>query len=191
MTIAESIFHRRNISPDAFNGQAIATEVIKQLLEAANQAPTHGYTEPWRFVVYESAAIKKFTSEHADLYKAHTSSEKYTEANFLKIKHRGDKASHLIAVYMKRGTNPKIPRLEEISAVACAIQNIWLLASSMQIGMYWGTGGMVHHSAMKSYFSLSEEDEMMGLLFLGYSDLEWPKGRRIVPMEEKVQWIKE
>jgi hypothetical protein len=31
----------------------------------------------------------------------------------------------------------------------------------------------------------------MGLLFLGYSDLEWPKGRRIVPMEEKVQWIKE
>ena len=92
---------------------------------------------------------------------------------------------------MKRGTNPKIPRLEEISAVACAIQNIWLLASSMQIGMYWGTGGMVHHSAMKSYFSLSEEDEMMGLLFLGYSDLEWPKGRRIVPMEEKVQWIKE
>ena len=191
MNIIESIFHRRNITPDTFNNEVISTEIIQSLLEAANQAPTHGYTEPWRFVVYEKQAIQHFTDAHAEMYKESTAGEKFSENNYLKIKNRGEKASHLIAVWMKRGNNPKIPRLEEICSVACAIQNIWLLASSKQIGMYWGTGGMVHHQSMKTFFSLAEEDEMIGLLFLGYTDNEWPKGRRVVPMSEKVKWISE
>lgn len=189
MTITQSIYHRRNITADTFNNKTISKEIIEQLLEAANQAPTHGHTEPWRFVVYSGDSIRTFTDAHAEMYKSNTEVEAYSEGSYSKIKHRGDTSSHMIAVYMKRGTNPKIPRLEEICAVACAIQNIWLLASSMQIGMYWGTGGMVHHSCMKQYFSLTEEDEMMGLLFLGYPTNEWPKGKRIIPMSEKVRWI--
>jgi hypothetical protein len=42
---------------------------------------------------------------------------------------------------------------------------------------------------MKDHFLLKEEDEIMGFLFLGYTDQEWPKGRRIVPLEEKITWV--
>ena len=189
MTVLESIYHRRNITPDNFNGTIIPKEIIEKLLGAANQAPTHGYTEPWRFIVFSGEAIHKMTSQHAALYQQFTPPEKFSESSFLKIKHRGDLASHLIVAYMKRGNNIKIPRLEELCAVSCAIQNIWLLASSMQIGMYWGTGGMVHHSCMKDYFSLEAEDEIMGFLFLGNTDEEWPQGRRLIPLTEKIKWI--
>lgn len=33
------------------NGQRVSEEEVQQLLEAANWAPTHGKTEPWRFAV--------------------------------------------------------------------------------------------------------------------------------------------
>ncbi len=189
MTVIDAIYHRRNITPDNFNGRIIPKETIEKLLGAANQAPTHGYTEPWRFVVYSGAGVQKMTTQHAAMYQQLTAPEKFSESTYLKIKHRGDLASHLIVAYMKRGSNLKIPRVEELCAVSCAIQNIWLLASSMQIGMYWGTGGMVHHQCMKDHFLLEEEDEMMGFLFLGYTDQEWPQGRRMVPLEEKIKWV--
>src|ERR1051326_6502439 len=37
-------------------GSAIERGVIERVLEAANWAPSHGQTEPWRFIVFEGEA---------------------------------------------------------------------------------------------------------------------------------------
>lgn len=44
------------------NGQPVSQAEVQQLLEAANWAPTHGKTEPWRFAVLSSreARLKAF-----------------------------------------------------------------------------------------------------------------------------------
>lgn len=188
MDIKEAILHRRLISPDDFNSKIIDDITINEMLTCADWAPTHGYTEPWRFIIYTKDKIASFCKDHADLYKKYTASEKFTEANFNKIASRGDLASHLIVCYNKRGSNPKISQHEEICATAIAIQNLWLYGASKNVGLYWGTGGMVHHICMKEYFQLAPEDVMMGLLFVGYTDKEWPKGKRVTPIEDKVIW---
>ena len=36
--------------------------VLEQMLEAANWAPTHGRTEPWRFVVLSPDALQEMFS---------------------------------------------------------------------------------------------------------------------------------
>lgn len=36
--------------------------VLEQMLEAANWAPTHGRTEPWRFVVLGADALQEMIS---------------------------------------------------------------------------------------------------------------------------------
>lgn len=36
--------------------------VLEQMLEAANWAPTHGRTEPWRFVVLGADALQDMIS---------------------------------------------------------------------------------------------------------------------------------
>ncbi len=38
---------RRTITPKDFNGNEVTKEEIKDILEAANWAPTHKKTEPW------------------------------------------------------------------------------------------------------------------------------------------------
>ena len=42
---------RRSVFPKDFNGRPVPQDAVDLLLEAANQAPSHGNTEPWRFVV--------------------------------------------------------------------------------------------------------------------------------------------
>ncbi len=51
--IFDLIKNRRSIFPVQYNDKPIAKEAIVQLLEAANWAPTHKKTEPWRFKVMQ------------------------------------------------------------------------------------------------------------------------------------------
>lgn len=39
---------RRSIFPKDYNGQKVSKADVRQMLEAARWAPTHGLTEPWR-----------------------------------------------------------------------------------------------------------------------------------------------
>ena len=47
---------------------------------------------------------------------------------------------------------------------------------------------MTHHPAMKKMLDLADEDIIMGLLLLGYSDQPIQTGTRKIPMENKVVW---
>src|SRR5580698_11620712 len=186
--LEELIVDRRSIKPAVLNGKKIDDRQIVRLLTLANWAPTHGFTEPWRFVVYAGDAVKKFGADQAELYKLHEPPATFNAAKYEKQLHNGDKVSHLIAVYMKRGANPNIPELEEICAVAAAVQNILLGAEALGIAVLWSAGGMVLKPAMKEYLELGEADKMIGLLSLGYTDEGVRPGRR-GSVEEKTKWV--
>lgn len=187
--ISTLIKQRRSIKPAHFNGKIIPDEQVGQLLELADWAPTHGNTEPWRFIVYAHEGVKNFSADHAALYKKHTDPEKYLQANYDKLIHNGEKISHIIIAIMQRGNLPKVPVIEELAAVSAAIQNILLGAEALGMASLWSTGGMTHHEAMKEYLHLRNEDVILGQIFLGYAD-EKPAGRRIFPIASKVKWIR-
>jgi nitroreductase len=178
---------RRSTKPAALNGKKIEDGLIWDLLGLANWAPTHGNTEPWRFIVYSGDAVRRFCHEHAELYRQNTPPEKFTSAKYEKQRDNGDKASHLIVVYMKRGENPNITALEEICATAAAVQNILLGAEAAGLAVLWSTGGMLLHPAMKEYLDLGPEDVLLGMLYLGWTDEPWKAGKR-GPVKEKTSW---
>lgn len=185
--IADIIRSRRSIKPVKMNGKKIPDEKVNELLQLANWAPTHGRTEPWRFIVYSGEKVKEFCRRHAELYKSHTPREKFEQTNYDKQLHNGDLASHIIIAIMQKGGSPKIPVLEEIAATAISIQNILLGATAAGIASFLSTGGMTHHSAMKNFLLLREEDIVMGILYLGYSD-ERVEGKRQTEIDDKVIW---
>jgi nitroreductase len=187
-TLRSIITGRRTTKPSDMNGKKIDPAVIRQLLELADWAPTHARTEPWRFIVYENKAVQKFCSDHAGLYTANTPADKFTEAKYDKLLHMGDTVSHIIVVYMKRTGTATIPASEEFAAVAAAVENILLGAASLDIAVLWSTGGMAHHVSMKEYAGLAADDVILGLLYLGYTDLPLKEGKRNIPLEQKVRW---
>ena len=184
-TIATIIQNRRTIKPFMMNGHKIPNGHIAALLELADWAPTHGYTEPWRFVVYETPS--EFCLVHANLYKENTPAAEFNEGTFNNLSQQGDKASHIIIAIMKRGNLPKIPAFEEMAATSCAVQNLLLGATALDMATYWGTGGMALKQPMKDYLGLRDDDQVIGILYLGYAD-EHPVGKRTIPLEKKISW---
>jgi nitroreductase len=184
-TLSAIIKNRRTIKPFMMNGNKIPDEQITSLLELADWAPTHGFTESWRFVVY--AHSTQFCRQHAEMYKAATDAADFNEGVYNNLSTQGDKASHVIIAMMKRGNLPKIPAFEEMAATACAVQNILLGATALNMASYWGTGGMALKPEMKHFLNLDVEDQVIGILYLGYAD-EHHTGKRTIPLEEKVKW---
>ncbi len=186
-TTSQIIRSRRTIKPSHFNGKLIPDAQVEALLELADWAPTHKFTEPWRFVVYAPERVKGFCLEHAALYRAHTPADAYEQAKFDKLLNLGNKTSHIVMVYMRRTAGTKLPEWEEVAAVACATQNLLLGAHDLGIAAFWSTGGMTNHPAMKPWLGLEETDKPMGILYLGYAD-EQVAGVRRIPLAEKIRW---
>jgi len=182
------IENRRTLKPEAMNGKQIPADIFEQLVALADWAPTHGRTEPWRFFVYTGQALINFCRTHADMYKAHSPEETYNPATYDNLLHKGDLASHLVVAVMKRGSNPKIPLIEEIASASASIENVLLGAASFGISAMWNTGGMVHKTPMKEYFNLAEEDHILGFIYFGYTDEPAKEGKRVVSLAEKVSY---
>ncbi|MBW0162291.1 MAG: nitroreductase [Sediminibacterium sp. Gen4] len=187
-TLEKIIRERRSVKPSLMNGKKINPSIIQQLLILADWAPTHGRTEPWRFIVFSGDGLARFSQQHADLYKNHTPEESFTNAKYQNIIQNAEKASHVIAVYMKRQASQKIPLIEEIAATAAAIEHILLGAQEHGIAALWSTGGMTYHNSMKQLLGLEEHDQMMGLIYLGYSDEPSPPAKRNIVLSEKTVW---
>ena len=183
------IRQRRTVSVALMNGQPIEDDKVAQLLELADWAPTHGRTEPWRFLVYRKEALQQFAQAHADLYWQHTPEEHRNQDKYNKLKAVAEKASHLIVAIMKRGDKPNIPVLEEIAAASAAVEHILLGASALGLAAIWNSGGMTHHPALKAYLGLGPEDLVLGLIYLGHTNAAPRPGHRLVPLAEKVKWM--
>ena len=186
-TLENLIKSRRSIFPRMFSEEIIEDEKIEQLLEAANWAPTHKLTEPWRFTVFKGDGLKKLAQFQQELYK--TKAEKsgnFDEVLYKKLGSNPLNCSHVIGIGVK--ISGKVPEIEETNAVACAVQNILLTATELELGCYWGSGGITYFEEAKPFFGLDPEDKFMGFLFLGKLKGNLPEGRR-KPIAEKVKWV--
>jgi nitroreductase len=182
------IRNRRSVFPDQFEaGRQIPNETIQQILENATWAPNHGHTEPWHFVVFTGDGLKKLADFQSQLYKE-SAGEKFKEASYQKLQRNPLLASHVIVLCMKRDPNKKHPEVEEIEAVACAVQNIYLSVTAYGLGGYWTTGGVTYNEKAKPFFGLKEEDKLLGFFYIGYVAIPSPPGKR-KPLEEKVVWV--
>ena len=188
-SLSEIILNRRSIYPKSFTGEAVDDKVIHRMLENANWAPTHALTEPWRFTVFTGEGVKKLALFQSELYKKVTEADgTFANAKYEKLSNNPLKCSHIVAIGMKREAREKIPEIEEIEAVACAVHNMHLTATAHGIGCYWGTGGVTYFEEAKNFFDLGEKDKLLGFLYIGVPAIDWPQGKR-KPIAEKVKWI--
>lgn len=181
---------RRSVFPDQFEkGKQIPEDVIGQLLENANWAPNHKHTEPWRFMVFTGKGLKKFADFQASRYKENAGG-KFRQDKYEKLQTTPMDCSHILAIILKRSTEVNIPEMEEIAAVACAVQNIYLSAAAYGLGGYWSTGGTTYDPGAGAFFGLEGEDRLLGFFYLGYVRVPSVKGTR-GPVGEKTIWVKE
>lgn len=179
---------RRSVFPKQFiAGKPVDDNIIEQILINATWAPNHGQTEPWKFTVFSGEGLKKFASFQSELYKE-TSGENFLQGTYEKLQTTPLLASHIIALGMQRTTTKRIPEIEDVEAVACAVQNIYLSVSAYGLGGYWTTGGVTYKPQAKAFFDLGEDDKLLGFFYIGEVAVPSAPGKR-QPINEKVKWV--
>merc|ERR1719322_1065118 len=131
---------RRSIMPKDYSGEEVSQEEIERLLEAANWAPTHHRSEPWRYVVIQGGnGVNDYLDMIENWYsdnKEQVSDQEYNHYSKKISNVRNSwpgKVSHLIVIGMKRQAlaDKKLPEWEEICAVASSVQNLHLALTSV------------------------------------------------------------
>jgi nitroreductase len=182
--IFDLIRKRRSVFPNQYNGKPIERATIEKILEAANWAPSHKLTEPWRFKV-----ILGDTREKLGVFL----SERYLETDprpkQIKVRNlleNPSKAAAVICICMQRDPKESLPAWEELAATAMAVQNMWLCCTELGIGSYWSSPGVIKY--LDAFLPLSEGEECLGLFYMGYYDGILPDVSRR-PISSKVVWM--
>jgi nitroreductase len=189
-SLSALIRSRRSVKPaDMDPTRPVTEDLIGQLLENATWAPNHGLTEPWKFHVFVGNARRRLAAALQTVYHEVTPAEAVRPDKLLKLGQNPLLAPVVIACCVEKNGGDKIPFLEEVEAVACALQNLMLSATAAGLGSFWSSPPLLGTAAFGGWLGQGAEDLCVGLIYLG-----WPKEGRLPqtmarrPAAEKTVW---
>lgn len=189
-TYKELVLARKSIYPVQFDpSKTVEDEKIETLLEMANWAPTHKYTEPWSYIVYSGEGINKYFDGLKEIYIKTT--EHPDEKKIAKYDTKKDQVSHIIALITSKDEANRVPEIEEICASSCAAQNIYLGLAPLGLAGYWSTGNVCFSPEMHDFLQLKENQQCLGFFHIGYPKEDLPTGnRKRQDIKGKTTWMK-
>ncbi|EAQ64541.1 Putative oxidoreductase NAD protein [Marinomonas sp. MED121] len=182
--LSQIIQYRRDVRGNRFLPTPIEDSALKQILDAALHAPSVGFSQPWEFVLIKDKATKhkireSFNTENdkaKDTLSHSLDKDKQTQYQGLKLE--GIEESPLnLAVFYKPSKQPvlgqtSMPDMGRFSVV-CAVQNMWLMARSLNIGMGWVS--ILNPDDVKAILKAPKDRELIAYLCVGYVDKFYDK----------------
>jgi nitroreductase len=209
-SVSHLIRKRRSIFPkDFLKGSKVPLRIVREMMAAANWAPTHGKTEPWRFAVVGAETMKVIFDIRKTVIEKSLEDDADAVAAFRKKMVKKEKelenVSVVIFVCMKRILNRKeklMPEWEEIAATSMAVQNMHLQLTTHWdegYGGYWsssGWNGWLQDDQIKALLGMEgsvdgEHDKILGAFYLGQADPKKMDSYRSSrgDVNDKVKWL--
>ena len=171
-----------------FRPDPVDPEVLERLLEAAVQAPSVGYMQPWRFIRVLDPGLRH--AIHGMVAKeqeatAQACGGRAQEVRRLKLQGILE-CGELLVVALADGRERYLLGRRTMSemdlcSVACAIQNLWLAARAEGLGMGWVS--LFEPEALARLLGFPKGARPVALLCLGQVEAFYPK-----PMLETAGW---
>ena len=184
MDVFEAIHNRH--SQGKVKPAPVPRAMIEKLLEAAVQAPNHYKVRPWRFVVLMGDGLKKL----GDVMAA-SQQERHPEfpaEAFDKCRALPLRAPVIIAVGVDKPTESKVLEIENVAAVAAAIQNLLLAAHAMGLGTKWRTSEWARDAKVKEFLGFEPDQHIIGFIYLGYPEFVSEPAPR-PSFEDRTVWM--
>ena len=186
---------RRDIRGNNFLGTPIAQEDLDKILDAALLAPSVGFSQPWEFVLVRDEATRReishiFAVENDFAKQAFKNSGMSDEkqATYAQLKLEGIVETPInIAVFYRPSVKPvlgqtSMPDMGKFSVVS-AVQNMWLMARALNIGMGWVS--ILNETKVKAILNAPQDRELIAYLCLGHVKAFEP-----TPELERLDWEK-
>jgi 5,6-dimethylbenzimidazole synthase len=164
---------RRDVRGNRFSSEPVAQQDINKILEAASWAPSVGFSQPWEFVFIKDQNVKQQVIDSFE--KVNQSARKQfddkKQAEYAKLKLEGiAEAPVNIAVFYRTSKLPVLGQSSMLEtgkySVVCAIQNMWLMARALNIGLGWVS--ILEPKEIEHILNAPEDAEFVAYLCLGH-----------------------
>ncbi len=187
-TLRQIMNARRDVRGNRFLPTPIHQEELDKIYAAALSAPSVGFSQPWEFITITDRAVRQtiadsFSTEND---KASIMFDAQKSQQYQSLKLEGILQSPLnIAVFYNPKKGPvlgqtSMPEMGRYSVV-CAVQNMWLMARSLNIGIGWVS--IVNPEHVKTALYAPQDRELIAYLCVGYVDKFYDK-----PELETLNW---
>ena len=190
---------RRDVRGNNFLSKKISKKNINTIIKAGLDAPSVGYSQPWHFVIIKKQSIKN--KIYKNFKKEYNNSKQYFKDKPLyeKLKLEGIKETPInIAVYCKKDSQKVLGATSQKNmqkySVVCAIQNMWLVARALNIGIGWVS--ILKPKKVNEILNIPKDYKLIGYLCLGYTkefyktpELKKLKWKRKKLYKDVVQWV--
>lgn len=176
--LAKVIRERRAVKNNYIDRE-VTEDVVKELLEDAIWAPTHGMRQPWRFIFVSNEEKPAFAKKIAETYPENIQENREAFLN---------EPNAFLIVVMEE---PEMQKQwdENFGATAAMIQNFWLLAWERNLGVVWRTNPHIYHEEVKEILNVGDNEKIVGFLHLGYFE-EVPEAKDRIPVMDKFTTFK-
>ncbi len=169
-----TIIRERRAVKKGYTDRKVEEETVRELLEDAIWAPTHGMRQPWRFIFVDKDNLPTFAKE---VSKTYTEDMQQNREEYL------NEPNAILVVIMEEPEKQKQWE-ENYGAVSSMIQNFWLLAWEKDLGVVWKTNPHIYDPKVKEILNVRENEKIVGFIHLGYFDKKPIKKDRI-SLDEK------
>jgi nitroreductase len=140
-------------------------QVLENIKQAALRAPDHACLSPWKFVVCQNEGLIRLGKVFEQASISADKSEKEIE----RAPQLALRAPMIMVAIAKFIEHDKVPWVEQVASAACAVSAMQMAAVAQGFGGVWRTGFFATDPTVKKAFDLSEQDEIVGFLYLGSS----------------------
>ena len=138
---------------------------LDAMFQSAVRTPDHGRLRPWHFVVIDSDRRAAFGELMAQSLLRR---QPDAEPGLLdRERAKAMRAPTIVVAAAKVNKTHKIAPFEQIASAAAATQTIVLAAKALGFGAMWKTGDAAYDPAVKAAFGLTQDDEIMGFVYIG------------------------
>lgn len=188
--LEEIMLQRRDVRGNNFIDKPIENDVLEKILQAASLAPSVGFSQPWEFVIVRDDEIKKQVAQSFELENA-KAEQLFTDEKqklYAKLKLEGILEAPInIAVVYKPSNKPVLGQNSMLEtgeySVVCAIQNMWLMARALNVGIGWVS--ILDANAVMKTLKAPADNKLVAYLCVGYV-----KEFLSVPELETMNWEK-
>lgn len=141
------------------------TAALRKILGAGLRAPDHGRLRPWHFYVVQGESRERLGDilvsglKLRDPHAGETAVAKAQQAPL--------RAPLIIVGLLHAKEHPKVPRVEQVAAVATSLHGMQLAAEALGFGAIWRTGAYARDPAVIAALGGHPGDEIIGFLYVG------------------------
>jgi nitroreductase len=173
---------RRSVVAKEMIGPGPDASQLQRLLRIAARVPDHGKLVPWRFIVFEGDARRKFGEMLARRYgelngDAPAGAAEIEAARF-------ERAPVVICVVSRAAPHAKIPEWEQQLSAGAVCQNLLVAATAMGFASQWITEWYAYDEGVAHKLGLDAHERVAGFVYV--ASAKQPAGERARPIMDDI-----